>query len=74
MVWGLMLIGSADTIRSELDVGAPALFTAFGTKGLGSTAASTMRVPGESPDGVLGLHPVGLWVVPKEMLPPATPT
>ncbi len=44
------------------------------TKGLGSTAARTVRVPGVSPAGVLGLHPVGLSVMPNEMAPPATPT
>jgi hypothetical protein len=46
----------------------------FTTNGLGRTAPRTVKVPGESPDGVFGLHPVGLSVVPKEMLPPATPT
>ncbi len=47
---------------------------AFTTKGLGSTPASTVCVPGVSPPGVLGLHPVGLRVVPNEIVPPATPT
>ena len=74
MVWGLMLIGSADSISSELGVGVPSALTTFGTKGLGSTPASTVCVPGVSPDGVLGLHPVGLCVMPYEIVPPATPT
>ena len=73
MVWGLRLIASEETIRSELPVGVPALFTTFGTKGLGSTALSTVRVPGVSPAGVLGLHPVTVSVMPNEMAPPATP-
>src|ERR1700728_954837 len=73
MVWGLRLTGSAETIRFE-DVPSPALFTTPGTKGLGSTPARTVCVPTVSPDGVLGLHPVGVSVVPKEMAPPATPT
>ena len=74
MVWGLMLIGSADSISAELPSGVPALFTTSGTKGLGSTPASTVWVPACRPPGVLGLQPVGLWVVPNEIVPPATPT
>ncbi len=71
MVSGLVFTSSDDTIRSEFGVGAPRLLT---TKGLGSTAPRTVRVPGVSPAGVLGLHPVTLWVMPNEMAPPATPT
>ena len=55
-------------------MGVPALSTTSGMNGLGSTAPRTVCVPGVSPAGVLGLHPVGLSVMPKEMLPPATPT
>jgi hypothetical protein len=66
-----VLTSSDWTIRAEFAVEAPRLFT---TNGLGSTAPSTVSVPGESPDGVFGLQPVGLSVVPKEMEPPATPT
>ncbi len=74
MVWGLMLTGSADSMRSDSSVPSPALLTTSGTNGLGSTAPRTVCVPGVSPPGVLGLHPVGLSVMPNEMAPPATPT
>ena len=74
MVWGVRLIGSADAMRFGFGAGSPALFTTPGTKGLGSTAASTVCVPGVSPDGVLGLQPVGLYVVPNEIVPLATAT
>ena len=50
-------------------MGSLALFTTSGTKGLGSTAASTVCVPGVSPAGVLGLQPVGLCVMPNEIDP-----
>ena len=66
-----MLTSSDDTIRSALAIGIPELLT---TKGLGSTPANTVCVPGVSPAGVLGLHPVGLSVMPNEIFPPATPT
>ena len=64
-------LGGLDQV---LDVGVPSAFITSGTKGLGSTAPSTVCVPGVSPDGVLGLHPVGLCVMPNEIAPPATPT
>ena len=70
----MRLIGSADTISSELGIGSLALFTTSGTKGLGSTPANTVCVPGVSPATVLGLQPVGLSVVPNEIARPATPT
>ncbi len=70
-VWGLRLTGSADSVSSEFGVGIPSAPT---TKGLGRTAPRTVRVPGVSPSIVLGLQPVTLWVMPKEMAPPATPT
>ena len=71
MVCGLVLTSSEDSIRAEFAVGAPSAPT---TNGLGRTAPRTRRVPGVSPAGVWGLHPVGLSVVPNEMAPPATPT
>ena len=71
MVSGLVLTSSDWSIRSELATDAPASFT---TNGLGSTAPRTVSVPGVSPLGVFGLQPVGLWAMPKEMAPPATPT
>ena len=66
-----MSTSSDDTIRSALAIGIPEPST---TKGLGSTAANTVCVPGVSPAGVLGLQPVGLWVMPNEIFPPATAT
>ncbi len=68
---GLRLSGSADAIRSELGVGIPLASTTYG---LGRTPASTVSVAGVSPDGVFGLHPVGLPVIPNEIDPPDTPT
>ena len=65
---------SDERASSELPIGCPALLTTFGTYGLGSTAASTVCVPGVSPACVLGLQPVGLCVMPNEIVPPATPT
>ena len=44
------------------------------TNGLGSTAARSSRVPDELPVGVCGLHPVGPWLMPKEIVPPDTAT
>jgi hypothetical protein len=66
-----VLTSSDETIRSAFAVGTPRLLT---KNGLGSTPLSTVSVPGVSPDGVFGLHPVGLSVMPSEMAPPATPT
>ena len=74
MVRGVRLIGSADAMRFGFCAGSLALFTTPGTKGLGSTAASTVCVPGVSPPTVLGLQPVGLNVVPNEIDPFATAT
>ena len=66
-----MLTSSDETISDSLAVGLP---EALVTKGLGSTPASTVWVPGVLPVGVFGLQPVGVSVVPKEIVPPATPT
>jgi hypothetical protein len=44
------------------------------TYGLGRTPPSTVSVAGVFPDGVFGLHPLGLPVIPKEIEPPDTPT
>ena len=70
MVSGLGLTSSAETTSSKFGAGAPASFT---TNGLGSTPARAVSVPGVAPDGVWGLQPVGLSVVPNEIAPPATP-
>jgi hypothetical protein len=52
-------------------MGIPLVWTTYG---LGSTPPSTVSVVGVSPDGVFGLHPDGLPVIPKEIEPPDTPT
>src|SRR5580704_3908656 len=71
MVSGLVLISSDCTMRFGFGVTAPAEFT---VKGLGSTPPRIRRVAGVSPLTVWGLQPVGLWAMPIEMAPPATPT
>jgi hypothetical protein len=71
MVSGFVLTSSDCAIRLGFATGAPVLLT---TNGLGNTAPRMVRVPGVSPDGALGLHPVGPSVVPNEIVPPATPT
>src|SRR6185312_137697 len=74
IVWGLVRTTSACSIRFGfciVGVCAPAWLTTYG---LGSTAPSTIWVPGVSPVGVLALQPVGPAVIPKEMDPPATAT
>ena len=70
MVSGLRLT-SSDRAKLESGVSVPALFTIHG---LGRTPLSMVWVPGASPSGVFGLHPVTLSLMPKEMAPPATPT
>ena len=71
IVSGLVLTSSDETMSAALAVGLP---EALVTKGLGNTPASTVWVPTVSPAGVFGLQPVGLSVVPNEIVPPATPT
>jgi len=44
------------------------------TYGLGNTPPRTVSVAAVFPDGVFGLHPLGLPVIPNEIEPPDTPT